>query len=1179
VLLGKDAGLAIPTSVSPNNISPGTEALTRLAINPTNNTATTGTPTASNRFQVIRTGTGNIEIFAAKDVQLLNQFATIYTAGVQVANGTNVFAAGDFVVPVVTQAAGFAPSQPGLGAIQQLYPARFSMAGGNVTVSAQSDIIHLTKDSLGNLIDDSSRELPNNWLMRRGYVDPSTGLYGAINVVDGGTRSVSDASASTTWWVNFSNFFDGIATLGGGNVSIIAGRDVKNVSAHAPTNARAARGTPSAEGLLELGGGDVLVQAGRDINAGVYYVERGNGTLKAGNMITTNATRSPSLGILAGGAQAATLSAETWLPTTLMVGKSSFKVTARDDLLLGPVVNTMLLPQGVNNKHWYKTYFSTYSPTSSVTANSLAGDVTFRQAATTPTASSTRSLLSLWMSSQLLLTNASAAFSQPWLRLAESSIDPFDAFTTLMPGTLRSIAFSGDINLVGKITLSPSPVGNVELLAAGAFNGLRPTGVSSSIIQGSQTKVWASGTINLSDANPSSIPGVLQPFSYFSVAGSSNTLNRQTDSVFLQSTTALFAESGSTSGEYALTQTKQTLHAPGLLHANDTTPLRIYAATSDISGLTLFSGKSSMVIAERDISDVAFYIQNVRASDTSIVSSGRDIVAYNANSVLRTQAVATSNLPAIGEAPKNGDLQISGPGTMQVLAGRDLNLGTGSNNSDGTGVGITSIGNGRNPYLPFAGADVIVAAGMGGSSIGLSGSNAQVARFIKALTAPVAPVTDNEPDFAFDEARNRYLAEAKGILGILADSTYDSSESGGVKISTLTAGGPAEAAGLRVGDIILQIADKVLTGSYDDSYLQSGIPLDQSTQVTFIREGVTQTLAIIPGSNKLNLTAPALTPEAQAQWAIKVFNLMIRDAGRDHNDPDNADYGTYKMAYEAIQTLFPAAGGIDLIQGENRPIPDYPFAGSVLTQGRNIRTRSGGDISILTPGGGLQLANTQIGNPGTPPGIITETGGDISIFADNDVNIGISRIFTLRGGDISIWSTVGDVAAGSSSKTVQSAPPTRVLIDPQSASVATDLAGLATGGGIGVLATVAGVAPGNVDLIAPIGAVDAGDAGIRATGNLNIAAAVVLNAANISVGGTSAGAPSAPAVSTPALGGLASAAAAGAATNNSPAAQQASKQDQETKQDSQTPSIITVEVLGYGGGEGDDEKKRRGGAE
>ncbi len=83
------------------------------------------------------------------------------------------------------------------------------------------------------------------------------------------------------------------------------------------------------------------------------------------------------------------------------------------------------------------------------------------------------------------------------------------------------------------------------------------------------------------------------------------------------------------------------------------------------------------------------------------------------------------------------------------------------------------------------------------------------------------------------------------------------------------------------------------------------------------------------------------------------------------------------------------------------------------------------------------------------------------------------------------------------------APPTRVVIDPVSGAIETDLSGLATGGGIGVLSTVKGVPAGDVDLIAPEGVVDAGDAGIRSSGNLNIAATQVLNADNISVSGSS----------------------------------------------------------------------------
>src|SRR4029078_1449528 len=93
--------------------------------------------------------------------------------------------------------------------------------------------------------------------------------------------------------------------------------------------------------LVELGGGDLVVRAGHDIDAGIYYVERGKGTLAAGNTIHTNATRSPSVTNLTG---AIPLAPETWLPTTLFLGKGGFDVSARNDLVLGPVANTFLLP-------------------------------------------------------------------------------------------------------------------------------------------------------------------------------------------------------------------------------------------------------------------------------------------------------------------------------------------------------------------------------------------------------------------------------------------------------------------------------------------------------------------------------------------------------------------------------------------------------------------------------------------------------------------------------------------------------------------------------------------------------------------------------------------------------------------------------------------------------------------
>ncbi|HKM55858.1 MAG TPA: filamentous hemagglutinin family protein, partial [Isosphaeraceae bacterium] len=109
-----------------------------------------------------------------------------------------------------------------------------------------------------------------------------------------------------------------------------------------------------------------------------------------------------------------------------------------------------------------------------------------------------------------------------------------------------------------------------------------------------------------------------------------------------------------------------------------------------------------------------------------------------------------------------------------------------------------------------------------------------------------------------------------------------------------------------------------------------------------------------------------------------------------------------------------------------------------------------------------------------------------------------------------------------------------------------------------------GVAPGDVDLIAPAGTIDAGDAGIRASGNVSVAALHIVNATNIQASGTTSGVP---VVAAPNIGGLTTASSTTAASASA-ASDVATRQQSATQtQEAVIPSLIDVEVLGYGGGD------------
>ncbi len=307
----------------------------------------------------------------------------------------------------------------------------------------------------------------------------------------------------------------------------------------------------------------------------------------------------------------------------------------------------------------------------------------------------------------------------------------------------------------------------------------------------------------------------------------------------------------------------------------------------------------------------------------------------------------------------------------------------------------------------------------------------------------------------------------------------------------------------------------------------------------------------------------ALPAEQQRVFLRQVYFAELREGGREYNNPRSSRFGSYLRGREMIATLFPEqdAGGNDVAYRGDITI----FGGS------GVRTLFGGDIQALVPGGQI-IVGVEGQVPPATAGLVTQGAGNIQLYSQGSILLGLSRILTTFGGDVFAWSAEGDINAGRGAKTtVLYTPPKRTYDDYGNVTLAPNVP--SSGAGIATLNPIPEVPAGDIDLIAPLGTIDAGEAGIRSSGNVNLAALQIVNAANIQAQGTTTGVP---VVQAPNVAGLTEASnSAGAAAKQAttPAQPEANAQ----------PSVIIVEVLGFGGGDGDatieqqrkDEEERR----
>ncbi|MEW6436274.1 MAG: filamentous hemagglutinin family protein [Pseudomonadota bacterium] len=981
---------------------------------------------------IVRTGTGSIDMVAAGDIEWLDTLspAAVYTAGTVAPNAAN------FTVPTLPAAYVSGAEANGL-----LSTPTWATGGGAVSLSAGIDIVGLETPVDGELIATSTGVAGAQTL---GDNSPTMGqFWSAWYIPLGATTgeaatpfSPADGGVQNSAYINYATFYQGVGALGGGNVTVTAGRNVYDLSVSLPETIQVSGGRfagDQAPAANYYGGGDLAATIGGNLYSSSFYVGRGTGLIRVAGAVEADPAN-PVTGLPTGvygiswsgdngggfgspvPIASTSSSSFTSLPLLLAQQDSYITVEAEGSIALGGDFQPTRLP-GANYPYYPLSYlpngagsgFDSYGAGSGVALIGAGGNV---------------GIADIYPATLMLTSKGTN----------QSGLSP----ANLLPATLEAISVAGNVTIANPLPaiaayfLDPSPDGNL-ILAAGQ------TLSTTEAFRGDNLTV---DTVLMPDATTSS--GI----TYDNILG---------------------------------TPTPSTLSQA--LHENDPDPAILYARQDIIGSFQLI--KPAQVEAGRDILDTVFVGQNNSAGDVTSIIAGRDIRSTNVlggvTYIFRDQVFSPG---ATSSTPGSSLFEVYGPGQFEVSAGRDLGpfllfpysdvgggifaLGDGSNLGTVAGTNQPGIQLARNTtvisYLPTQGANITTLFGVGNGV----DYNAAIAAYVDPAGTGAAQGID-------------YLSEIAGYLGLSPDAAWTAFQ--------------------------------------------------------------------------------ALSAQKQQLLVDRAFLDFLTQVAADYHDAASPYYNKYGRAYDAIATLFPASYGYtDNNTGGSNGASATVHTGDLWMARSRIETQTGGDINLLGPGGSIIVGANQADNISPNlEGILTLQGGSINGYVDKDVQLYQSRIFTEQGGDIDLFSANGDLNAGKGPKSSAAYPPLTLICDSDGYCRVSP-AGLVTGAGLGALLTIPGQDPtkSNVSLTAPHGTVDAGAAGIRVAGNLNIVALQVLNSFNIEVGGTAIGIPTSAA---PNIGALDSAStAAGAATKAiaSPAQNRATAQ----------PSILIVEIEGYGGDDG-----------
>ena len=121
---------------------------------------------------------------------------------------------------------------------------------------------------------------------------------------------------------------------------------------------------------------------------------------------------------------------------------------------------------------------------------------------------------------------------------------------------------------------------------------------------------------------------------------------------------------------------------------------------------------------------------------------------------------------------------------------------------------------------------------------------------LMALIARSLVTSVETPDY-LEQERPDDEGATRGLrvyLGTIPDYLQDDIK--GVKLSGVTKGGPADKAGVRTGDVIVELAGRTIENIYDYTYAIDALKIGEPTMMVVLRDGARMDLTVIPGSRE-----------------------------------------------------------------------------------------------------------------------------------------------------------------------------------------------------------------------------------------------------------------------------------------------------------------------------------------